>query len=116
MKGKIKKVYAKEFKARDSRKFKKICIEVDVVGENNIVRTRTAQMSIDYAKKYFNHCGLSSADLPGMDCNVTMQKRMFKDAEGNDRVVEEIKYLNMLDDAGNPIIMRKEEPSEDLGF
>ena len=112
MKAIIRQVSLKNVNTKDGRKFDKIVIKCDVVKEEDRVFTRNAEMSVDYAKRYFSLCGYSSADLPGKVCDVTLQKRIFKDANGVDRVIESIKYLNMLDDEGNPIIMRKEaDPS-----
>lgn len=115
MKAIIRQVSMKQVQCKDGRKFDKVAIRCDVVKEENRVFSRTAEMSVDYAKKYFTHCGLSSADLPGMECEVTLQKRMFKDANGVDRVIESIKYLNMLDEEGKPIILRK-EPDSSMPF
>ena len=109
MKAIIRQVSMKQVQCKDGRKFDKVVIRCDVVKDEDRVFTRTAEMSVDYAKKYFAHCGFSSADLPGRVCEVTLQKRMFKDANGVDRVIESIKYLNMLDEEGNPIILRKEQ-------
>lgn len=111
MKAIIRQVSMKTVNCKDGRTFNKIAIRCDVVKEEDKVFSRTAEMSVDYAKKYFAHCGLSSSDLPGKVCDVTLQKRMFKDANGNDRVIESIKYLNMLDEDGKPIILRKEADS-----
>ena len=108
MKAIIRNVFLKTVACKDGRKFEKIAIKCDVVKDEDHVYSRTAEMSVDYAKKYFALCGYTSAELPGKVCEVTLQKRIFKDANGVDRVIESIKYLNMLDENGEPIIMRKE--------
>ena len=115
MKAIIRKVELKNCTDRDGRKFDQIQITCDVFVDEKNVRTRRASMSVDYAKKYFAHCGLSSADLPGMVCNVTLRKRAYTNKDGDERVIEEIRYLNMLDDDGEPIIMRK-EPEANMPF
>lgn len=116
MKAIIRKVYMKHVETKAGKKFDKVCIECDVIMADSTVRTRTAEMSVDYAKKYFAYCGYTSAELIGKECDVTMQKRAFDDANGVTRTFEEIKYLNMLDpETGERIIMR-EKASSDLPF
>lgn len=116
MKAIIRKVELKHIATREGKKFDKIEITCDVIVDETTIRTRKASMGVDYAKKYFAHCGLTSADLPGMVCEVTLKKRPYTDKNtGELRCIEEIRYLNMLDEDGKSIIMRK-EPDADMPF
>ena len=116
MKAIIRKVELKKITTTEGKKFDRIEITCDVFVDEKNVRSRRASMSVDYAKKYFAHCGLSSADLPGKLCEVTLRKRSFTDkTTGELRVMEEIRYLNMLDENGEPIILRP-EADKDMPF
>lgn len=118
MKATIKKIYKKTVKTPNTT-FDKICIDCDVViNEKNEVKTYKSEMSPEYAKKYFNFCKLSSVDAIGHPCEVTLRKRQYTNAAGEERTYTEIKYLNILGEDGKPIIMRKEavSPVEDVGF
>lgn len=116
MKAIIRKVELKHINTEEGKKFDKIEIQCDVFIDDKNVRSRRASMSVDYAKKYFAHCGLSSADLPGKVCEVILRKRHYTDKNtGEMRMYEEIKYLNMLDENGDPIIMRN-KPDPDMPF
>lgn len=113
MKAIIRKITMKKVNTKDGRQFDKIRIECDCIEpETNRVRTRAAEMSLEYAKDYFNYCGISSKQAIGMEVSVTMQKRAFNDANGELRTFEEIKYVNFLDENGNAIIMNKKEECE----
>lgn len=118
MKATIKKVSMKHITTQSGKKFDKVVITCDVVtDERGTLKTYNSEMNPDYAKRYFRHCGLTSKDLPGMPCDVILRRRAFTDKDGRDGAVTEIRWLNMLDKEGKPIIMPKEETStEDLGF
>ena len=116
MKAIIRSVELKHINTKDNKKFDRIEITCDVFVDEKNVRTRKASMSVDYAKKYFAYCGLTSADLPGKICDATLRKRPYTSKDtGELRTIEEIRYLNMLDDDGDPLIMRK-EPDPDMPF
>lgn len=116
MKAYIRKIYMKNVVAKNGTKFDKVVIECDCVDENSRVKTRVAEMSKEYAIKYFNYCGVSSAEAIGKQCEVTLQRRMFEDKNGEMRTFESIKYLNLLNDEGERIIMAKDETKQDLPF
>lgn len=114
----IKKIGSKTIKI-DGKQFTKIVIECDVVvNDKREIRTYRSEMSQDYAKRYFGFCKVSSKDLPGRKADVVLRKRAYDANDGTVRYVTEIKYLNLLDDDGKPIIMKTEETavSDDLGF
>lgn len=118
MKATIKRVYMKHITTQTGKKFDKVLIECDcIVDDRGTLKTYKSEMSTDYAKKYFAHCGLTSKQLPGMPCEVTLRRRAFTGKDGKPGACTEIRYLNMLDSEGNPIIMAAaEDASEDLGF
>lgn len=118
MKATIKKISMKTVTPANKPSFNKIVIEADVVfNDKGEVRTYKSEMSPEYAKKYFNYCGVSSKQAIGMKCEVTLRRREYE-KDGEIRTFTEIKYLNLLDDeSGKPIIMPKETSgSENLGF
>ena len=117
MKAIIKKIYMKNVQTSTGKKFDKICLECDCIDEEtNYIRTRTAEMSPEYATKYFNFCGISSKQAIGMEVNVELQKRAFNGADGQLKTFTSIKYLNFLDENGEPIIMAKKEEQNNLPF
>lgn len=117
MKAIIRKIYMKNVVTSTGKKFDKICIECDCVDEaTNYIRTRTAEMSPEYATKYFNYCGISSKQAIGMEVNVELQKRAFNGADGQLKTFTSIKYLNFFDEDGKPIIMQKKEEVTKLPF
>lgn len=118
MKATIKKISQKNIKTQTGKQFSKFVIECDVlVNEKGEIRTYRSEMSMDYAKRYFQFCGVPSRELVGKDCEVTLRKRAYTAADGTPRTITEIKYLNLIDDAGNPIIMPTETTeTTDFGF
>ena len=74
----------------------------------------TARFGMDYAKKYFNDfCGLKSSQLTGLSCVCTVIKKSYE-KDGETRYCNDIKYLNLIDDNGKPIILRDDEEFEEL--
>lgn len=119
MKGVIKKVESvtREIKngERAGEKFSQIIITADVDYGNGDVKTLKASMSTEYAVKYFTQCGVSSSQLIGMECECSVARRKFKTEDGEDRYYNYIKYLNLLDEDGERILL-KDEAVEDLPF
>lgn len=118
MKATIKKIGIKHITTKTGVKFDKIVIDCDVVmNDKNEVRTYTAEMSCDYAKRYFNYCGVSSKEAIGRPCDVTLRKREYTKSDGTTGVWTDIKWFNLLDSEGNAIILRKQEmPGEEVPF
>lgn len=119
MKGEIKNIESvtREIKngEKKGQKFSQIVITVDVDYDNGDIKTLKATMSTDYAVKYFKQCGVSSSDLFGMECECTIAKRKFQTEDGEDRYYTYIKYLNLLDEDGERIIL-KDDKVEKLPF
>lgn len=117
MKATIKRIAKKDIATKSGKKFSKFVVEADVVvNENGEIRTYRSEMSMDYAKAYFEYCGVSSKDLVGRHCDVTLRKRAFTTADGQERYVTEIKYLNLLDAEGKSIIMPSAKTTTDTDF
>lgn len=117
MKARITSVKFQEYEikqgARKGQKFTKVRIEADVVTDEQkgIVHTYHADLGLDYAKRYFQYCGYSSQSAVGQTVDVVLQKRAYVGKDGQQHTTTEIRWLNFIDDAGNPIIMPKEGES-----
>ena len=117
MLGKLAKVEFKTYETKQGKKFQTMVFWVDVVDEKNEVRCYRGSMGIEYAKKYFEHCGKSSVSAIGCDVDVTLRKRMYTDEDGEVRTVTEVKYMNFLDDSGKKVFLTpKEDSTEGLPF
>jgi hypothetical protein len=68
-------------------------------------------MSEDYARRYFAFCKTTTAETIGKTVNVVLAKRQYE-KDGEKRTIEYVKYLNLLDENGNPIIMVNSDASE----
>lgn len=109
MKAILKKVEVKEYKGEKS-KFKKFVFTCDVeVNSKGEIRTLKGSYNYDFAKRYFEYCGVKTKDAIGKEVSVSIGKRAFEDSEGNNRVYTYIKYMNLLDNNGEAIIMKKED-------
>ena len=117
MKGKLKKIELKEFKTKDGKKtFKKVEFTCDVfIDDKGIIKTLKGSYSEDFARRYFAFCGVKSKDLIGKDVECVISKRAYENDKGEERAVNFIRFLNVLDHEGNPIIMPKDD-IEDLDF
>lgn len=116
MKATITKIMKKECTTTDGKKFSVIDIKCDVViNDKGDVRSLTSSMSMDYAKKYFNYCNVTSKQAIGMTVSVVAAKKVFKTKDDEERTYNYIKFLNFLDSEGNPIIMPKDN-DENIGF
>lgn len=117
MKGILKKVELKEFKTEDGRKFKKVIFVCDCIDDKNEVRTLKGSYSEDFAKKYFAYCNVKTKDLIGKTVGVVCAKKTFESEDGETRIYNYIKFLNVLDEEGKEIIMPKDgEDNSDLNF
>lgn len=109
MKAILKKIEVKEYKGENG-KFKKVEFVCDVmVNDKGEIRTLKGSYNYDFAKRYFEYCGIKTKDAIGKEVNVTISKRAYEDSEGNNRVYSYIKYMNLLDKNGEAIIMKKED-------
>ena len=110
MKGIIKKFELKQFDTKQGKKFKKLISTVDVkLNERGDIKTVKGSFSEEYARKYFNFCGVTTKDLVGKEVEVSLAKRAYTDDEGNERQVTYAKFINVLDENGHPIIMPKDD-------
>jgi len=105
----ILEVYLSDYSTKDGRKFSKI--EFEVVAEGNRQPIK-GNMSVDYAKKYFGMCGVKGSELKGRECFVVIRDEGYFAKDGTPRKVKRVKYLNLIDENGAPIIMPKEETAD----
>ena len=117
MKGIIKKIEKKDYKTSQGKSFSKIVITCDVeVNDIGDIKTLKATYSPDFAKKYFEYCKISSKQAINKDVNVVVAKKNYEDNNGNSKTYSYIKFLNFLDEDGEPIIMLSDKKEEDIGF
>lgn len=98
------------------KKFKKLDFTVDVLvdAKKGEIKTRTGSMSEDYAKRYFAYCGTTTQKAIGKTVDVILAKRQYE-KDGEKRTFEYVKFLNLLNESGEPIIMPKAD-AQDIGF
>ena len=119
--GVITNIELKEYSKKDDKKtkFEVFKISVRVNGEKQGLKDLKATFSKEYGLKYFrDFCKLASRDLIGKSCKCTVIKKSFLQEDENDNSHEvfcnEIKYLNLLDENGKPMIMADSENKKDL--
>ena len=115
MKGILKKVELKEFKKEDGKKFKKVEFEVDVIIKDGVVKTLKGNYSETYARDYFTKAGTKLKDLVGKEVGVVLAKKNFTGNDGLQHIYEYVKFINVLDKDGNPIVF-KNETKVDIDF
>lgn len=115
MKGTLRKIEKKEYKTREGKKFNKVEFTCDiVVDDKGTIKTRKGSYSEEYARKYFKFCDVETKDVIGKHVECVLAKRAYTDGEGKERIIEFIRFMNILDENGNAIIMPKEENSVDF--
>lgn len=112
----ITKILKKDCTTSDGKKFSVLDITCNVLWdeERGEIKQLKSSMSLDYAKKYFEYCHITTKDAIGKKVNVIVSKKEFTKKDGTNRIYTFIKYLNFLDENNNPIIMPKEESN--IGF
>lgn len=117
MKGILKSVELKEYTNKDKgNKFKKLNFVVDCEKDKGEIITLKGSYSEDYARKYFGYCNLKTKDAIGKQVDVvTARKKVtFDDGE---KTWTYIKFMNFLDDKGEPIIIPKDDAdAKELDF
>lgn len=116
MNGTITKILKKECTTSDGKKFSVLDISCNVLWneESGEIKQLKSSMSLDYAKKYFEYCHMSTKDAIGKKVNVIVSKKEITKKDGTVGIYTFIKYLNFLDENDKPIIMPKEE--NNIGF
>lgn len=120
--GIITSIDLKSFTRKDEKKttFEVFKVSVRVNGEGQGLKDITTTFSKEYGIKYFrDFCKVSSKELIGRACKVLIIKKSFDytDNNGEDKsgICNEIKYLNLIDNDGNLMIMNeKTEAQKDL--
>lgn len=117
MKARINNLSMKEIKTASGKSFKKVVIDASVVmNEKGEVRKLTCELSPEFFAKYFRDiCGVkNSKDLIGKPCEAVVSSRLYTDKNGDLRDWTFIKYINLLDSDGKPIIPQKSENAKPL--
>lgn len=102
---------------RKGQKFNVIDFECEVLVDANKgeVKTRKGSMSEDYAKRYFAYCNTTTEEALNKPVDVVLAKRKYENKDGEERTIEFIKFMNLLNEDGSPIIMPKPD-AEKIGF
>lgn len=122
MKGILAKVEFKQYEAHRGanagKKFKLCVLWVDVVdAESGEVRCYRGSMNVEFAKKYFAHCGYTSVTAIGKPCDVQLRTREYVDADGETHRVRDIKWFNFVDADGKKLIYKEaDDEPQNLPF
>lgn len=108
--GTLKKIELRECQKKDTKqKFKIVEFTCDVkVDDKGNIKTLKGSYSEEFAKKYFAYCEVKTKDLIGKDVDCVTAKREWENDKGEKRIVTFIRFMNVLDEYGNPIVMPKE--------
>ena len=117
MEGILKKVELKEYEIKQGKmkgnKFKKFEFTCDVVvDDKGNIKTMKGSYSEDFARKYFEYCNVKTKDLIGKKVQCITAKKKYENDKGEEKTVNFIRFLNVLDNEGNPIIMPKDTQQE----
>lgn len=116
MKGTLKKIELKTYSTKDKRSFSKVEFTCDVqIDEKGNIKTLKGSYSEDFARKYFAYCKVETKDLIGKQVDCILSKRAYENDKGEERIVTFIRFMNVLDKDGKPIIMPKVD-QETLDF
>lgn len=116
MRGKVIEVRKKDYKTKDGRTFTKIIIGCNVkINDKGTIKTLKASFSEQFAHDYFTYCNVkNNQELIGREVECTLEKKCWLNDDGVEKTGTYIKFLNLLDDKGNIIIMPKENSSFDF--
>lgn len=92
------------------KKFTRYIVTCDVVNQQKDVKRLKWDTSDTYMLKYLNYCGIKSIkDIIGEEVSVVVARRMYEDEEGVEKTYTYIKFLNLIDENGEIVIMPKDE-------
>ncbi len=111
----IMSVEKKDYSTKDGRSFSKILFSVVAEGERTALK---GSMSVEYATKYFNFCGVKGSELVGKPCYVSVRDEVFLNKAGDPCTARKIRFLNLIDEDGNRLLLPRDEkePSAELPF
>lgn len=112
----LKRIELKEYQTRDGRKFKKVEFECDVEDSNHLIKTLKGSYSEEFARKYFEFCGVKTKDIIGKQVDCVVSKKAYENGNGEKRIYQFIRFLNLLDSDGKPIRMPREDSNIELDF
>lgn len=110
MRGIVKKFELRTCETKDKKnKFKLLEFVVDVkINDKGDIKTLKGSYGEEYARKYLAFCGVKTKDLIGKEVEVSLAKREYE-KDGERRTINYIKYMNVLDENGEPIYMPKDD-------
>lgn len=101
---------------KDGVKYKKgdlvnfVRVKVECVNDNGEVKIYKGTIGFDYFKDYLQYCGVKSKELMGKEVNVVTKRVRYTDPVTKEYIYSnEVKFLNVLNEEGKPILM----PSKD---
>lgn len=114
MLGTLKKIEMIECQTKDGKKkFKKVEFTCDVkIDDKGNIKTLKGSYSEEFARKYFNYCNVKTKDIIGKEVECITAKREWENDKGEKRITTFIRFINILNEEGNPIIMPKEGTTE----
>ena len=114
MKAILKKIELKEFKTKKKKKFNKVEFTCDVkVNDKGDIKTYKGSYNEQFARDYFAFCGVKTKDLVGKEVDVALAKREYE-SNGETKVINYIKFLNVLNEEKQPIFMKKDKTEIDF--
>lgn len=123
MKAIIKSLKLNQYEAKKGdnkgKKFKKFDFVAQVTTDESkgYVKDIKGSFSEDYGRRYFKFCGFKTvSEVIGKPCEVTTQKRRWSDSDGNERTVNEVRYLHLLDENGRPIYLKEDNDDDNVAF
>ena len=105
--GIVKKIEMLELKTHEGKKFKKVEFVCDVTDAKGYVKTLKGSYGEEYARRYFKYCEIETKDLIGKKVGVVLAKRSYE-KDGEQHIVQFIRFMNVLDKDGNAIIMPRD--------
>ena len=109
MKATVKNFKIRKVDTKDGKQFEMLDYTCDVqINDKGEIKTLKGSMSTEYARKYFAYCGVKTTELINKTVDVVVSKRKYENANGEERTTTFIKYLNVLNTDGSPIVMPKD--------
>lgn len=101
MVGIFKKCFIRNCNTKSGKSFQKFVFVIEDKEKNEIY----GEMSESYAREYFKYCSTTTKELLGKEVSYTEKQENFVDKNGENKTVKKVKYLNIFDSDGKPIIM-----------
>ena len=106
MKGKINNMKAVKITAKSGKTFDMVDVELTI----------NYRAFTDQLKKYFESAGVSSKDAIGREVYITFGSRPYVGRDGREKIADEVRFINLIDEKGKPIMMTKSDDEADCPF